>query len=59
MTLEEFKKLPPTEQGLHYQMLKQKQADFYKVMCHRCSEDVAINHLLWVKIKEKLNALYG
>jgi len=31
----------------------------YEEYAHRCSEDVAINHLLWVKIKEKLNELYG
>ena len=31
----------------------------YEQMCHRCESDVAINHLLWVKIKEKLNELYS
>lgn len=31
----------------------------YEEYAHRCSEDVAINHLLWLKIKEKLDELYG
>ena len=59
MTLEDFKILTPIEQELYYQLLKQKQADFYRVMCHRCESDVEINYRLWLKIKEKLNALYG
>jgi DNA polymerase III alpha subunit (gram-positive type) len=31
----------------------------YEEYAHRCSEDVKINKLLWGKLKNKLEALYG
>ncbi len=58
ITLEEFKKLSPKEQGILYTSYKKEKEDHYALMEHRVSMDVKINILLWEDLKAKLDLMY-